>query len=860
MSRCSKLYYLSVVIYFILGNAGWIRSQTFSSDSGDKTLTFGFADSLTGWAAGNVKTGGPVRDSLKRKNVYKTMVLRTKDAGTHWELQSVVQSGNEAVEVLAMHAPDDRHCWIAISRTFSDRDFILTTSDGVTWQVMDFSHHEITIKKMFFTDEKNGWLIGREVFTTDKIYRTADGGKTWQPYTIGFDGTFDDIQFSGHTGYILGNLKSNPSSLAVLRSTDDGAIWIVANEVKPDPGFTMRGRALRVSKKGVYAMANSADEYSESTKSYLVYSQDGFVSMSSSKIDYEKESKSGETALSDFAITRSTFWSLDQILVEGEQDIHAFNVIASSDSGKSWMKVSELKTSAYHLQATRADHLICASGDGEILQSANSAKDWHTADIDFKNIFLRPIPETFASVLEANPFYESDDITKDSIYSSKWESADDSLLALSLSKTANPAKYKADPAFDFSVGIDSITSSTIVFHKRTRYGAKHQKWDLIKEESRTGEIRVRKYKTLRFVGSVHAVNGRKPVKYSWSSSINGELSDQVMFTTAPRQLFAGTHYIFFKAMDDQGRWSDVKVVKVVVEDFPKYKFPFDGVWTAGGNGSYYNTGHHIRGIKYAIDLNYEGHDGGDSDFGLPVRASTDGVVSFAGYAWGYGRMVKIDYIFGGHKYTTLTGHLSALCVEVGEKVKQGQEIGACGSTGRSSAPHVHWELRVDEHCVPPEPIFENDSTIVQSIRSGYSYNSDNKFQPDNIINVSEGDIPNTERSYKGYHHSYRWTYVTKNTKTTEAVWRPTLVKSGAYKVQVLIPKKFAEAQAKYQIHSKAGTQTVIIRQNKFTDEWVTLGTYQFEAGEDVYVSLNNATGQARGTIAFDDVRFIGMWK
>jgi murein DD-endopeptidase MepM/ murein hydrolase activator NlpD len=833
------------------------RKQRSSAEK-DKFVTFSFADSLNGWGVGGVKTGGLAKDSLKKRNVFKTMVLQTKNGGMNWDLQSVVQSGEEGAEVRAMYALDSRHCWIVMSQTFNDKDFILTTSDGTTWKVLNFPYPEIIPKKIFFQNEKNGWLIGGEVFDTDKLYRTADGGKTWQPYGIGFDGTFHDIQFTGKTGYIVANLKATPSVATVLRSNDDGNIWIVANEIKPDTGFTIRGQSLRISKNDVFVLVRKADEHVEC--SYLINSKDGFVSFTMSKINYEKETKSAETLVADISISGSAFFCFDPISAEGDQNLSVSNLITSSDFGKTWNKVAEVKTHAYNLQSTRSDELVYSTGQGEILFSTHHGSDWFPADINFRNIFLKPTGDILAMNLEASPFDESEDITKDSVYSSKWESTEDSILALNLTRNVNATKYKPDAAVDFSVGIDSIYSSTIVFHKRARYGAKHQTWDLIKEESRVGEIRIRKYKTLALVGNVRSVNGRKPLKYSWSSSINGELSDRLSFTTSPKQLFAGTHYIFFKAMDDQGRWSSPVVVKVVVEDFPKYRFPFEGVWIAGGNGSYYNTGHHIRGIKYAIDLNYEGQDGGDSDFGLPVRASTDGVVSFAGYAWGYGRMVKIDYMFGGHKYTTLTGHLSTICVAVGEKVKQGQEIGACGSTGRSSAPHIHWELRVDDQCTPPEPIFENDSTVIQTIHSGQSFSSDNKFQPDNIIDVSEGEIANTEHSYKGYHHSYCWTYVTKSKKTAEAVWRPALTRSGVYKIQVHIPKKFAEAQAKYQIHSRAGVQEIKVIQSKYTDEWVDLGTYAFEAGDDMYVSLDNATGQSRGTVAFDDVRFIGLWE
>ena len=329
--------------------------------------------------------------------------------------------------------------------------------------------------------------------------------------------------------------------------------------------------------------------------------------------------------------------------------------------------------------------------------------------------------------------------------------------------------------------------------------------------------------------------------------------------TRPEQLTPGTHYIFFKAMDHSGSWTKPVVMKVIVEDFPVYKFPFYGRWVVGGGGSYYNRGRHTKGIRYALDLNYaEGSDGGDNDFGIPVRASTDGVVTFVGYTKGYGRNVRISYQYAGKVYTTLVSHLATMSVEVGEKVKMGQELGTCGSTGRSSAPHIHWELRVNDVCVPPEPVFENDSTILQTIRDGELVESDNIYLPAHIIIVDEPDIPGTWLEYRGYNHSFRWCGISKQ-KTVEAKWKPKLSKSGLYKVQVHIPRDHASAVATYRIHSKNAIQEVKINQNKFTWDWATLGVFEFDMNDEVYVSLDNSSTQRKGAITFDAVRFIGMW-
>jgi murein DD-endopeptidase MepM/ murein hydrolase activator NlpD len=85
--------------------------------------------------------------------------------------------------------------------------------------------------------------------------------------------------------------------------------------------------------------------------------------------------------------------------------------------------------------------------------------------------------------------------------------------------------------------------------------------------------------------------------------------------------------------------------------------------------------------------------------GDPVRATANGKVVNAGWAGGYGRMVEIDH---GNGLSTRYGHLSEINAKVGEYVKIGQVIGAVGSTGRSTGPHLHYETRIDGEAVDPQ--------------------------------------------------------------------------------------------------------------------------------------------------------------
>ncbi|WP_298426949.1 M23 family metallopeptidase [Rhodoblastus sp.] len=94
------------------------------------------------------------------------------------------------------------------------------------------------------------------------------------------------------------------------------------------------------------------------------------------------------------------------------------------------------------------------------------------------------------------------------------------------------------------------------------------------------------------------------------------------------------------------------------------------------------------------------HTGMDfrGDYGAPVRSTAAGRVISAGPAGGYGNMVEIDH---GAGLTTRYGHLSRIDVRDGQWVAAGAEIGAIGSTGRSTGPHLHYEVRVDGAPVDP---------------------------------------------------------------------------------------------------------------------------------------------------------------
>lgn len=97
---------------------------------------------------------------------------------------------------------------------------------------------------------------------------------------------------------------------------------------------------------------------------------------------------------------------------------------------------------------------------------------------------------------------------------------------------------------------------------------------------------------------------------------------------------------------------------------------------------------------------YEFHSGQDieAQMGDPVVAAASGKVTFVGWQNGYGQLVVIDH---GDGLTTRYGHLSHIDVAQGQTVERSEFIGRVGSTGRSTGPHLHYEIRVNDEPVNP---------------------------------------------------------------------------------------------------------------------------------------------------------------
>jgi murein DD-endopeptidase MepM/ murein hydrolase activator NlpD len=122
---------------------------------------------------------------------------------------------------------------------------------------------------------------------------------------------------------------------------------------------------------------------------------------------------------------------------------------------------------------------------------------------------------------------------------------------------------------------------------------------------------------------------------------------------------------------------------------PPWLWPVSGPISSEFGGRWSPYGH-----------SYEFHPGLDirATSGTPVTATGGGIVVFAGRMNGYGNMVVVDH---GFELKTVYAHLSAVYMDVGQRVQAGDVVGTVGQTGRATGPHLHYEVRVGAAPVDP---------------------------------------------------------------------------------------------------------------------------------------------------------------
>jgi murein DD-endopeptidase MepM/ murein hydrolase activator NlpD len=152
-----------------------------------------------------------------------------------------------------------------------------------------------------------------------------------------------------------------------------------------------------------------------------------------------------------------------------------------------------------------------------------------------------------------------------------------------------------------------------------------------------------------------------------------------------------------KLLEESARLTKLIVANQSDTDYAggEMAWPAPGYTRVGPNGKYGMRFHPIlkkNRMHTGIDI--------DVPMGKDIVAANGGKVILAGTNGGYGKCIVIDH---GGKISTLYAHNSKLLVKVGDKVKRGQVIAKCGSTGLSTGPHLHFEVRINGKHTDPLP-------------------------------------------------------------------------------------------------------------------------------------------------------------
>ena len=121
------------------------------------------------------------------------------------------------------------------------------------------------------------------------------------------------------------------------------------------------------------------------------------------------------------------------------------------------------------------------------------------------------------------------------------------------------------------------------------------------------------------------------------------------------------------------------------------------IWPTEWKGTTSNWGYRTDPVTGKQEVKHEGIDL-KASLNTPVYAPEKGIVRIAGWFKGYGKTVVIDH---GNGYSTRFGHLNFISLKPGDTIKKGELIGKSGNTGKSTGPHLHYEIRLNEEPLNP---------------------------------------------------------------------------------------------------------------------------------------------------------------
>jgi murein DD-endopeptidase MepM/ murein hydrolase activator NlpD len=202
---------------------------------------------------------------------------------------------------------------------------------------------------------------------------------------------------------------------------------------------------------------------------------------------------------------------------------------------------------------------------------------------------------------------------------------------------------------------------------------------------------------------VMRVADRATAKVNQITSVLGDISHKVDIKTVKGGAMGGPYIPAKSAPDPKSgtfreklafaaqKIDQLNVVKVAIRRLPLAR-PLPSLAISSNFGS--------RSDPFLGSKAY--HAGTDfmSEQGMPISATAPGTVTEAGWNGGYGNMVEINH---GNGIVTRYGHMSKILVKAGQKVDIGTKIGLVGTTGRSTGPHLHYEVRVEGDAIDPMP-------------------------------------------------------------------------------------------------------------------------------------------------------------
>ena len=170
---------------------------------------------------------------------------------------------------------------------------------------------------------------------------------------------------------------------------------------------------------------------------------------------------------------------------------------------------------------------------------------------------------------------------------------------------------------------------------------------------------------------------------------------------------------FKQKIDHAGRWMNLEllsyneIINEIQKDVNRYK-SIPAILPVNKSESKFTSGYGMR--RDPVSGYRRFHDGHDfsAKRGTPVYATGDGIVKTSTYFGSYGNYIEIDH---GYGLVTVYGHLNKRNVKKGMKISRGTKIGTVGNTGRSTAPHLHYEIKEKGRNINPSEFYFSESHI-----------------------------------------------------------------------------------------------------------------------------------------------------